>query len=243
MKNKLASLAKNLFLALGITAISSSLPVAAVTLNSSDVGKTFEIDWFLGAGEGDIKNRESSIDLSANGRFELTDFSDSSLSLDVTLTNNTDLNGLESAGITKFGFAATPEVTGVDLRDNTYKFKGATFEQKQNASGTFRHTDICIFTKERSDGKCGGNQTTALAAGETDNFYLDIYGDFTEGVTFSKFPVRFKTSETHENNFSLKGIASIPEDNTIAEVPEPGMIVAIGLFTASSLLLKKRQRV
>lgn len=242
MKNKIVNLAKNLFLALGITAVSSSIPVTAVTLNSSDVGRTFEVDWFLGAGEDDNDGgATSTIDLSAHGLFKLTSYSDDNLSLDVTLTNTTELsNDVSKAGITRFGFSATPDITEVHLTDiendhtDTDRFVGAKAKtgKKKNFPGGFSGIDVCVFTKEGN--KCGGSQNTALAAKEFDNFSLDIYGDFAEGVTFSQFPAKFQTSE---DSFSFGG-----EDNLIAEVPEPGLIVALGLFTASSLLLKKKQQ-
>lgn len=248
MTSKLANSFKNFLLLLGITAISSGIPVSAVTLTHSEVGETFKVDWLLpGSDTGNnTGGRRASIDLSAEAEFTIkqfylnTDKSDRVI-LDVTLKNTTKLNSSEqNADINRFGFAAAGLTSDIDSfeisdRDNngdTDVFQGAQVRsQEQKFSGKFEGINLCVFNN--SDNACsnyaGEEENPVLAAGKFDNFYLDVYGDFSEGISFSEFPINFQTDE---GQFAFEG----------AEVPEPGMIIALGLFTASSMVLKKKSK-
>lgn len=249
MTSKLANSFRNLLLLLGITAVSSGVPVSAVTLTHSAVGETFEVDWLLpGKDSGSNTGmRKASIDLSAEAEFTVeqfylnTDKSDRVI-LDVTLKNTTKLGSSEqSADINRFGFAAaglTPDIDSFEIRDkdnngDTDVFQGAHIRtQEQKFSGKFEGINLCVFNN--LDNACSNyaedeeNPNPVLAAGKFDNFYLDVYGDFAEGISFSQFPINF---HTHEGQFVVEGV----------EVPEPGMIIALGLFTTSSLLFKRKK--
>ena len=231
------------FFTLGLTALSSGLPASAITLTTSDIDTTFNVEWFLEAGGSDNDGGVTApIDLSADASFTLRNFEENlnnstedRITLEVVFNNSTQLLGATTeAGITSFGFGVTPDAVGVTFSDSQDNdgFTAAEIIQngQQNFPGGFKQIDVCVFTT----GCSGGSQGSALAAGTSDNFLLAVTGDFNSGVTLSPFPVKFQTSQ---GSFEFAGT-----ENNIAEIPEPGMVIALGLFTIGSLMTSKNKK-
>ena len=204
-------------------------PAHAVFVDSID--DDFTINWFLGAGQSDNDGgATSSIALSANAIFDVTEITDASLEMTVTFTNTTTLSGsVAEAGITTFGIGVTPNATGVTFSDDDDgAFSDAELQTQGNLSfpGGFKQIDVCVFT----GGCSGGPQGSALAAGGSlDAFTLSIFGSFDDGVTLNPFPIKFQTTEA---SFEFGGTTTGGGD--IPNVPEPAPLALIGL---SGLLL------
>ncbi|VEP18481.1 conserved exported hypothetical protein [Hyella patelloides LEGE 07179] len=230
MKKKLSNLIKTVLLAFSFTVASSELSVSAITLTASDVDKTFDVDWRLTAGEEDNDGGTiAPIDLSAEANFTLTNFENDRITLEVALNNTTILSsGVTEAGITNFGFSVSSNATNVNFIDNPDNgFTEAIINGngQQNFPGGFKQIDVCVFT----NGCSGGSQGDALAAGNSDDFFLELFGDFSSGATLSSFPVKFQTTQ---GSFSFEN----------QEIPEPGMIIALGLFTIGSLVITRHKK-
>ena len=244
MKNNLINLSKQVLLTLGLTTICSNAPARALTLTSSDVNNSFDIKWVLEAGESDNDGgATSSIDLSAKASFTLTNFDvdfngdEDRIRLEVEFQNNTTLSStVTEAGITTFGFGINPNADSVIIGNlignngDSDSFSNAIVQTKNtNFPGGFKNIDVCVFT----DNNCkGGGQGTALAAGSTDNFFLEIFGDFSDSVELTPFAIKYQTTE---DSFEFAG-------NEKTEIPEPGMIVALSLFAFSFLIGLQKQK-
>lgn len=238
MKKKLSNLIETVLLALSFTVVFSELSVSAITLTASDVDKTFDVDWLLKAGEEDNDGGVTApIDLSAEANFTLTNFENDRITLEVGFSNTTILSGgVTEAGITSFGFSVTPDATKInfiDDQDDGFTEAIINGKKQQNFPGGFKQIDVCVFTT----GCSGGSQGNALAAGNSDNFFLEVVGDFSTGVTLSSFPVKFQTTQ---GSFSFEGEETPPHKMT--EIPEPGMIVALSLLTIGSLVTTRNKK-
>jgi hypothetical protein len=198
---------------------------------------TFKVDW-------SVNNPV----LSAFSNFKINSLSDTALNLSVTLNNTTNLatSGLTNAGITSMGFGVLEsENAGATITNN---YTGPTWGvgdgsgNQLNFPGGFKEIDVCIF----SQGCAGGSQGSALAAGASDSFTLNITGNFTNGATLAFFPLKFQTSN---GSFEPAGQVDVGTTNVEA-IPEPltmlGTTMAFGfggLFKREYDKKKKREKV
>jgi hypothetical protein len=196
-------------------------PVYQANIQASDIGKSFDINWFLGAGYQPLTQ-----DISATSNWKITSFSNSQIGLEIKVSNTTQLTSLANANITSFGFGIDPNATA------TFAQAGAIFDNigtgqggQQNYPGGFKAIDICIY----ADGCNGGNVNNGLVAGATDTIKLALTGSFGGGASLQFFPVKFQTSA---GSYELAGQPTA--------VPEPITILGLGVGTIGGGLLKRK---
>lgn len=216
---KLNSLLSSLALG-GILAI-SSIPANAITITQDNLDTAFTVNWQLLSGQMDNNGgTPTPIDLTATGGFHIAGFDANSLLLDVMMTNTTVVPSGVNAGITSFGFGVSPNATSVLFMDSVDgAFTSAVVQTgQQNYPGGYKNIDVCVFTA----GCNGGSQVGALAAGASDSFQLQIFGDFSGGsVMLDPFVIKFQTSY---GSFEFSG--STPPSTS---VPEPATLALLGL--------------
>lgn len=191
-------------------------PVGAITID--DINDDFTITWFLAQGGSDNDGGGTApFDLQAHATVDITALSPTSVTLLITLTNQTTPPLGQNSGITSFGIGVSPNATGVTFTDTADAgFTNAEVQGgQQNYPGGFKNIDVCVFTQ----GCSGGSQGSALAAGASDTFTLVIVGAFTgNAVTLAPFPIKFQTSG---GSFEFAGT----ED--INPTPEPGTVLLL----------------
>jgi hypothetical protein len=198
----------------------SSLTANAITINQTDVNTDFTINWQLLTGQMDNDGgTPTPIDLTAFGNFHIAGFDNNSLLLNVTMSNTTVVSGGINAGITSLGIGVSPDASGVLFTDaNDGAFMDAVVQSgQQNYPGGYKNIDVCVFTQ----GCSGGSQNSALAAGASDSFQLQIFGDFSNGsVILDPFVVKYQTSY---GSYEFGGSDTPPNS-----VPEPGTLALMG---------------
>jgi len=194
----------------------SSITANAITITSDNLDTTFTINWQLLSGQADNDGGVTPMDLTAVGDFYIAGIDANSLLLNVTMTNTTVVPSGVNAGITSFGFGVSPDATSVlfsDALDGA--FTDAIVQTgQQNYPGGYKNIDVCVFTA----GCSGGSQVGALAAGASDSFQLQIFGDFSGGVTLDPFVIKFQTTY---GSFEF----GTPRNS----VPEPATLAMLGL--------------
>lgn len=93
-----------------------AVPAGAITID--DVNDDFTITWFLAQGGTDNDgSTPAPFDLQAQATFDITAISDTSVTLLITLTNQTTPPSGQNSGITSFGIGVNPNATGVTFTD------------------------------------------------------------------------------------------------------------------------------
>ena len=220
------------FLGFLLSGVLSTGSAGALTIDN--INDDFTINWVLAQGGSDNDGGGTApFDLKAQATFDITAISDTSVTLLITLTNQTTPPPGQNSGITSFGIGVNPNATGVTFTDTPDAgFTNTVLQNgQQNYPGGFKQIDVCVFTQ----GCSGGGQPTALAAGASDTFTLVIAGAFTgHTVTLAPFPIKFQTSQ---GSFEFAGI----ED--INPAPEPGTVLLLssGLIVLGLTRWRKRR--
>jgi hypothetical protein len=210
----------------------ASASASAITVTTADAGSTFQIDWTLLAGQLDNDGGATSpFDLTATGTFLISSFTGSAITLNVTIANTTTPPNGENAGITSFGIGVRPDATSVQFSDtNDGAFSSALVQTgQQNYPGGYKDIDVCVFTQ----GCSGGSQGSALAAGASDSFVLQIAGNFGGKVELDPFAIKFQTDA---GSFEFSG------DTPPTTVPEPASLALMGLGLVGLGFARRRAR-
>jgi hypothetical protein len=219
------------FLGFLLSGVLGTGPAGALTIDN--INDDFTINWVLAQGGSDNDGSgPAPFDLKAQAAFDITAISDTSVTLLITLTNQTTPPPGQNSGITSFGIGVNPNATSVTFTDTPDAgFTNAVLQNgQQNYPGGFKQIDVCVFTQ----GCSGGSQGSALAAGASDTFTLVIAGAFTgHTVTLAPFPIKFQTSQ---GSFEFAGT----ED--INPTPEPGTVLLLSSGLIGLGLTRWRKR-
>jgi len=185
--------------------------------------------------------------LAGNGSINVANFSSSSLTLDVTLSNTTittsadptDTAG-QNARLVSWGFGIDPEVTSVaffDVADGGMNNAGLA------SLPSLKEIDVCAF---------GGSNCSAVNAGgilgngHSDAFRLIIGGDFGSEVTLDPLGFRYKTNQgtctfSVDTATGLEGPCGTT-DGAIrpASIPEPGTLLLLGTSFLAAGIIRRR---
>ncbi|MBE9052996.1 cistern family PEP-CTERM protein [Nostocales cyanobacterium LEGE 11386] len=201
--------------------------------NASDVGQSFNVNWFLPAGSANSDGDIIPVDLSATSNWTITSFSNTQIGLDIDISNTTSLGTLLSnANILSFGFGVDPNATAtLSQAGQTFDLVSAGQGGQQSFPGGFRQVDVCIFSANNC---AGGNVNLGLIAGASDTLSVLLTANsgnnFSQGASLAFFPLKFQTSE---GSYELAGVPGNP-----TPVPEPITTLGFGVGVAGASLLK-----
>lgn len=192
------------------TAVVLGLSVAsAQAFTVTGTGSDFVFGWTAPGG---------SYTLTGTGAVDVTAFSASSITLLVTLTNNTDSGAQPSdqVRLTAWGFGIDPNATGVTFSDpgDSSGMIGAEL----NSIPSLKTIEVCAYGGSNCP---GGSNGGIFGDGGTDTFQLTLTGAFGSGVEISPLGYKYQTNEG-SFEFSSTGSPSSTGVPTSTGVPEPG---------------------
>ncbi|MBD2345468.1 cistern family PEP-CTERM protein [Anabaena subtropica] len=198
---------------------------------ANDIGKTFEIDWYLATGT--YPPNTLTQPLSATSTWTIVNFTNNALTLQISLTNTTPTTPNDiNARLTSYAFGVNPEATSIDFSDGSNTDTDAFGEARLNPNPTipsFNQVDIdvCFI----AGNNCAGGGGGGLLSGQTDVMNLTVNGNFTDDKAFLQFfAARFQTGE---GSYVLAGKPGEP-------VPEPITMLGLGVGTAGLGALKRK---
>lgn len=168
-----------------------------VTVNSADVGSSFNVAWSVPAGTGALTH-----DLSGFMTVTINAFTASTLDLGISITNTTDVDGSFQAAIHSFGFGIDPDATASVLSaGSVFTDVGSGNGAQQTFPGGFKQIDFCAFSPNNCS---GGSAPNGLAGdGASDSLVVRLTantanafdtGSDLEAVLMA-FPVKYQTDE------------------------------------------------
>lgn len=203
----------------------------AITLGSTDLGKTFTFDF---NGFADSVNIA---DLTSTATFTLTGTTSTSYTFNYSLSNTTS-DPLTSR-VSSFAFNTDPSISSAS---STGAFSYTTLNSSYpNGIGAI---DVCF--KDASTGSCAGGGSGGLMEGATGTGSLTLnFSQPLTSLTLSDFFVRYQSITGAGNVTSASGTGTLTSTSSGGttsggtSVPEPGMV---GLMGGALLLLAMRSR-
>ena len=173
--------------------------------------------------------------LTGAGTMTATALSAGSLTLQISLTNNTTAASGNNARLAAFGLGIDPDATGVTFSDAS---DGGMIDASLDSIPSLKTIEVCAFGGPNCSG--GGNGGI-LANGASDLFSLVITGAFANGVTIDPLGYKYQT-----NNGSFEFSCSTTSTEYQCgggrtSVPEPGSLALLGAVAAGYVTTRQRR--
>jgi len=208
--------------ALGLALLSS--PASAFFV--SQVNDSLAFSWsYLGGG----------YDLTGVGTMKATALSSSSLTLQISLTNNTVAASSNNARLTAFGFGINPDATGVTFSDSS---DGGMVDASLDAIPSLKEIEVCAFGGNNCP---GGSNGGIFANGASDTFSLIIAGAFGSGATIEPLGYKYQTN-VGSFEFSCSTAGDQYCGGGSVSVPEPGSLALLGGLMVAGYATTRRRR-
>jgi len=173
---------------------------------------------------------EGEYDLTGTGTMTVVGIEDNSLTLQFSLTNQTDE---VDARLTAFGFGINPDVTGVAFFGNPNDgMVGASLDKIPS----LKTIEVCAFGGQNCAGGANGG---ILGDDKNDTFSLKLTGDFTKDATIDPFGFKYQTDDG-SYEFSCSTTSQYCGGG-ISSIPEPGSLALVGVAVAALSLAKRRK--
>ena len=172
--------------------------------------------------------------LTGAGTMTATALSTGSLTLQISLTNNTVAPSANNARLTAFGLGIDPDATGVIFTDAS---DGGMINASLDKIPSLKTIEVCVFGGPNCSG--GGNGGI-FASGASDMFSLIITGAFANGATID--PLGYKYQTNHGSfEFSCPTTGTSGQCNDPPSVPEPGSLALLGAIAAAYATIRRRR--
>ena len=211
----------------------------SVTMNASDVGRSFTADWLCSANTTCGTSGTTPKTLSATGTFSLDSYKSSEITLSATIKNTTSPSihaalmsiGISAPGLTPFWGTPGSVFTSI----------GPAGGQNENFPGGFNGINACIYTSKGcnggaiADGLGDGYTGGSMNPLSTDSFKFILTsnsGTIGSSLTLSDFAVKFQT-QSGSYEFA-DGLGPSP-------TPEPGSFWLLGSALLAMIGLQIRK--
>ena len=210
-----------------------------ITLDSSDVGTSFTIDF-----DGFVDTATNTIeDLTSSITFTLQEVTGSSYTFGY-LVDNTTSGGLTS-NLSSFAFNVDPDISGATA-DGAYSFAFVSDGQANDPSYPNQVGAVDVCFKAANSGSCSNRG--GVSEGSTGSGTLSLLFDpDAEQITLSDFFVRYQGITGADGVTSATGQSTTSGSTTSStssgtQVPEPGMAGLLGLGILGLGLMRRRRR-
>lgn len=221
--------------ALAAMAVSTPALADPITLDSSDVGSSFTIDFdgFTDDSGNTIENLTSSI------TFTLDAVTGDSYSFSYQVDNTTS-GGLTS-NLSSFAFNVDPDISGASV-NGAYSFAFVTDGQANDPSypNQIGAVDVCF--KAANSGSC--SNSGGISEGQSGSGTLTLFFDpDASEITLSDFFVRYQGITGAGDVTSANGQGTTTSGSTSGtQVPAPGMLGLLGLALFGLVAMRGRSR-
>ena len=215
-------LSKAAIAALGLALASSHASAFSV----DNAGDSLNFSWSYAGG---------GYNLTGAGTMTATALSSGSLTLQISLTNNTVGPSANNARLAAFGLSIDPDATGVTFGDAS---DGGMVNASLDSIPGFKTFEVCAFGGPNCSG--GGN-SGIFANGASDTFSLTITGAFANGVTIDPLGYKYQTNYG-SFEFSCSTTSVTDECGGGRTVPEPGSLALLGVIAAAAYPTIRRRR-
>jgi len=215
------SRAKLAIVGLGLALVSG--PASAFFIDSA--GDSLNFSWSYAGG---------GYNLTGAGTMTATALSDDSLTLQVSLTNNTTAASGIDARLTAFGFGIDPDAIGVTFSDAN---DAGMINASVDSIPSLKTIEVCAFGGPNCSG--GGNGGI-FANGASDMFSLIITGPFADGVTVDPLGYKYQT-DVGSFEFSCSTTSTTGQCGGGSSVPEPGSLALLGAIAAAYVTTRPRR--
>jgi hypothetical protein len=168
--------------------------------------------------------------LTGNGSLSITGFNSSLLSINVSLTNTSQIGGQGGERLTSFGFGIDPNATSVGFSDaNDGGMKSASFAMGALPANV-KNVEVCAF----GGPNCAGGGNGGIYAGTTDVFTILLGGTWGSSVNIDPIGVRYQTGY---GSYTFK-----VGDPPSTSVPEPTTLTLLGAGLLALGASRRRKR-
>lgn len=216
----------------------------SVGVTDADINSSFVVNWLLKAGDYGAPEGALAVDLEASAKYTVTGFTTNTLSLDIEISNDTDLSaypGTNSA-ILSFGFGIDPNVDSYSLASGSvFDMAEIAADPSQTYPGGFKQIDVCIF----SEGCNGGDVNSGLQASSSDTLSIDLHwanGIDTPDATLLYFPLKFQgTWGSYELAGCVDGCTPPPPPPPEGNTPAPATLALMGIGLVGFAAARRRK--